>query len=164
MSFWANKLWSLNAGPSDVLVGHGKTSKFTLKKKRSKSGTYYVMKYADGEMLDIWEDCVLHERGDTHFDWATTPLEPWGGKDNADYLQAIKGNLNSATTADTKRLEGEIDFGSRKERVTFFLARKALTTGAPMLILIVEKNFWWSRNPPMGAGPGDDGTAHGNNN
>jgi hypothetical protein len=120
------------------------------------------MKYVDGEMLDIWEDCVLQERGIEHFDWTPPPLRPWGGGDDAKYPQAIKDNLFNGTTANTRRLEGEIDFGNRKERVTFFLARKALTSNAPLLILIVERNFWWSKNPP-GSGPGDDGTAHGNN-
>lgn len=156
--------WTINNGATDVYQGTNKNTRFRLKLKRHKGQDYYLVKFINGEMCDCFNGCWLVPRGLAHFDWFGAQLKPWTGiphdAGDALYDQAIKSAMREKTDSSTRRLEGELDFGNKKATVKLFIARNAITTGAPLLIVVSERTFFWSKD--HGGGGGDDGTAHGN--
>jgi hypothetical protein len=167
MNLW-ERGWSINAGPADVFLGGGKTTTFELKKSGENGATHFEVIFKREEMPAEWNDCSLVARGTEPFKLIGDPLPEFDESEatKTKYNEAINKALANATSS-TRRLEGELDDGLGRKSVFLFLARGAVgvkdktgvVTMNDLLVLKRATRLPWST--VSGAGPIDDGTAHG---
>jgi hypothetical protein len=177
MNIW-ERSWTLNFGRPPIYLGRNRTTRFKLKKKGVKGGSYFALKFKRREMCAEWNDCWLVARGTAHFKLAGDPLPEFDPYDQevVDLYEAVIDAALKKTTTSTRRLEGELDNGLSRKMVLLFLARDAVlvenesgeTELEDLVIVKTVKRFPWSDQEfvdPLLAFDGDpieDGTAHGN--
>lgn len=177
MSIWEQE-WTVNDGPDGTFQGGNKITRFRLEKQNVEGGSFYLAKFAAGEMTPEWEDSWFASRGSAPFTLGVDPLEPFDPNNDElkeQYRTAITTALGKTTTS-TRRLEGEVDCGLGRSMAYFFAARQAVQVRTEqgslarrdLIVIKTASRFPWTlegQEDPFIAMIGDpieDGTGHGN--
>jgi hypothetical protein len=166
MSDWGRE-WRLNSGSNVIVDPSSSTPAFRLVKRDNPGIRCYSVEYEAGDMPETWEDCELYPQGTASFRWDGQKLPAWKSESETgkQYSDRIAENLRF-TTADTKRLEGELSADGEMIKVWLFIARNAVNLPGrkgDLLVVRTRSELPWSDAAEAGGvGMIEDGTGHGN--
>jgi len=118
MNKWEQE-WTINFGSGDIVVPPKKTV-FTLHKHVADRIEYYHMEISSGDLCLGWEAAEFIKFGKAPLVWPRAlQLPPWPAVHDPDIAQLYQDNiaqvLATVATANTLRLEGEVEFDGEIE-------------------------------------------------
>jgi hypothetical protein len=141
MNKWEQE-WTINFGSGDIVIPPKKTV-FTLHKHVADRIEYYHMEISSGDLCLGWEDAEFIKFGKAPLVWPRAlQLPPWPAVHDPDIAQLYQDNITevlaNVATANTLRLEGEVEFDGEMEPAAraAAMARK----GSPVPGVYVKKN------------------------